>query len=400
MLKGENEKRIALFCGIPLFAVNEGRIQVRPIFWRVGLLAKALIKKGYRVKLYSPSYDYYRSEKSATVEGIEIIHIGLANLPFSPFARKRPSLVRYLIEIFRSLKRTASELRKFKPERVHIFTTFAYSIVTGLLLMSRGYKTYIDVDDAINGQMTANGYPAFLVNAQRIMDYFLPRFFLGVTVCSSFLKEKIGDKARIIPNMASSDFFFGERRKKDSGPVTAVMVGSVDGIQGQDNVIRHVIPSVLDKFSDIQFIFVGEGRKLAEMQELAGASFADKVKFSGYLDHKEVARILSSCDIGLLPLEDTTVNHARCPLKLFEYQASGLAVVATAIGEARRLIRHGITGYLIAKDDWGKFAEGIVRLAEDRRLRELITAGAEKEVQKYREENMTSEWINFWGLEP
>jgi glycosyltransferase involved in cell wall biosynthesis len=396
-MKNSNN-RIALFCGIPVIAKYQERTYIRPIFWRVGLLAKGLIEQGYDVKLYAPSYNYYFEEKIAEVEGIKVIHIGHANLPYSPLINGKPSLIIYLKEIFRSLKRAKREIDYFKPEVVHVFTTFLYSIITGLFLKLCGYRVFIDVDDAINGQMEYNKYARIFIILQKIVDYIFPRMFDSVTVCSEFLFNKIRKNVKIIPNMVDRDFFTRDK-KKETKDICVVMVGSIDGIQGHEFIIRYVIPEVLNQCDNVRFIFVGEGKLLDRMKTLTKElKLEDKVKFLGYLSHNDVADVLAYCDIGLLPLKNDTVNFARYPLKMLEYQASKVVVIASSVGEARRHIKHLSTGYLVPPDDFKGFAKAIIFLVRENNIRIKIAEKAYNDIIKYDFRQIVPEWLKVWNL--
>ena len=46
---------------------------------------------------------------------------------------------------------------------------------------------------------------------------------------------------------------------------------------------------------------------------------------------ENVPKLLQECHIGLLPMEDKQVWNMASPLKMYEYAASGLVIVATDI---------------------------------------------------------------------
>ncbi len=54
------------------------------------------------------------------------------------------------------------------------------------------------------------------------------------------------------------------------------------------------------------------------------------VRLCGAVPYAQVPEILSRYRVGLLPLVDSAANHGRSPMKLYEYLAAGLAVVASA----------------------------------------------------------------------
>ncbi|MGC9326311.1 MAG: glycosyltransferase, partial [Candidatus Hinthialibacter sp.] len=73
----------------------------------------------------------------------------------------------------------------------------------------------------------------------------------------------------------------------------------------------------------------------------------------GVAPFSEIPRYLCSCDIQLLPMNDTIANRARLPNKLCDYMASGRPVVSSDVGESSRIIK----SFHIGKTAQGGFRE-------------------------------------------
>src|SRR5207244_2721992 len=58
------------------------------------------------------------------------------------------------------------------------------------------------------------------------------------------------------------------------------------------------------------------------------------------------ATALAAADIGVSWLPDDAWSKGKCGLKVLQYMAAGLPVVANAVGVQTTLIRHGETGFL------------------------------------------------------
>jgi glycosyltransferase involved in cell wall biosynthesis len=79
---------------------------------------------------------------------------------------------------------------------------------------------------------------------------------------------------------------------------------------------------------------------------------------------------LASADIGISWLPGDLWSRGKCCLKVLQYMAAGLPVVANPIGVQAHLVRHGKTGFLAeTPEEW---AEAIGRLAHDPELRRLM----------------------------
>jgi glycosyltransferase involved in cell wall biosynthesis len=76
---------------------------------------------------------------------------------------------------------------------------------------------------------------------------------------------------------------------------------------------------------------------------------------------------LASAHIGIAPMPDDPWTRGKCGLKVLQYMAAGLPVIASDVGVHREIVTHGVTGFLPrSPSEW---REAIVRLASDANLR-------------------------------
>jgi glycosyltransferase involved in cell wall biosynthesis len=93
-------------------------------------------------------------------------------------------------------------------------------------------------------------------------------------------------------------------------------------------------------------------------------------------------KILSECDIGIMPLYDSAWERGKCGYKLIQYMASGLAVIGSNIGVNNEIIDHGINGYLADDlDDWRRFFISLMNNSAGRK--EMGKKGRTKVEQNY-----------------
>ena len=86
------------------------------------------------------------------------------------------------------------------------------------------------------------------------------------------------------------------------------------------------------RFPAVQFVLVGEGLARARIVALK----APNIHLLGPRPYDEMPGFLQSSDIGLLPLTDNVANSGRSPMKLYEYGAAGLPVLARRTLELAR----------------------------------------------------------------
>jgi glycosyltransferase involved in cell wall biosynthesis len=83
---------------------------------------------------------------------------------------------------------------------------------------------------------------------------------------------------------------------------------------------------------------------------------------------------VASADIGISWIPDDLWSRGKCGLKVLQYQAAGLPVVANPVGVHPEIIRAGVDGLLSSTaDEW---VESIRRLAQDPDLRQRMGRAA------------------------
>ena len=86
------------------------------------------------------------------------------------------------------------------------------------------------------------------------------------------------------------------------------------------------------------------------------------------IPHARVARWYHQIDVLVLP----SIWPENQPVTILEAMASGLPVIASAVGGVPEMIRHGETGWLVPRADAQALADAMDRLVDDPGLRERI----------------------------
>ena len=75
------------------------------------------------------------------------------------------------------------------------------------------------------------------------------------------------------------------------------------------------------------------------------------VVFEGQVAYEELPAVLHAARVGLMPFIDSRVNRGRSPMKLYEYLAAGLNVVAPDfMCRVPSGLAHHVFGYASASD--------------------------------------------------
>ena len=167
--------------------------------------------------------------------------------------------------------------------------------------------------------------------------------------------------------------------------ITIVYLGGFYPWHGTDLLLK-AFRTNLELFSNIKLIMIGAGDGFQETQNLARQFELEKhITFTGQLSSEDFAPILANADIAVSPYCGW-VEYSG--LKLFDYKAAGLAIIASGENGAPVTINHGDTGLIIAPCDLQALTDTIHNLILDRNLRIKLGQNARKD----------SELNNTWKI--
>jgi len=141
----------------------------------------------------------------------------------------------------------------------------------------------------------------------------------------------------------------------------------------------------------LRLLMVGEGDEKEEGMRLAAElGLEGRVYFSSF--RQDVPDVLAAADIYVLPS-----LWEGLPIGLLEAMAMGKAVIGTRVDGTREVLRDGENGLVVEPGNVGALAAAILRLVEDRRLRESMGACAVETVrERFNAAVMTKEIENIY----
>ena len=127
--------------------------------------------------------------------------------------------------------------------------------------------------------------------------------------------------------------------------------------------------------SSVRLLCVGGGTLLPEVQQNIAHAFPRAI-FTGPVAHEEVRHLLAAADAALIPWHEAFTS----PLKLFEYMAAGLPVIAPELGGIAEVIRNGENGLLFPPGDGAAIGQAMLLLNRDAAMRERLGQAARRDV--------------------
>ena len=137
--------------------------------------------------------------------------------------------------------------------------------------------------------------------------------------------------------------------------------------------------------TDIGALFIGDGPELPRVR--AEAQGLRNVVFTGAVPHEHMPVYLAAADIGVAPFDlgahkPLSLGFYWSPLKMFEYMAAGLPVVAPAADRIPQLVEGGVEALLYQPAAPVEGLAGALERLTDPQLRARLGAGARARVER------------------
>ncbi|MFH1245499.1 MAG: glycosyltransferase family 4 protein [Candidatus Omnitrophota bacterium] len=337
---------------------------------RIKNIAREFIRNGHKVKLcYFPLAMH--EKKAQTEPLVELITLDRTPSPYS-------FIVNTLV-----LTRLCRWADVVHFQKCHHYAAVP-AVVAAYLSAKPLHYDWDDWEEKIWYESCGRGlHSRFIGRSFQILERWLPVLADSVSCASSHLKDltrQYGVKDEYIfdsPVGADLQRFkpglYGGwvREKYDIRGPLVLYVGQLHGAQYVDlflraaNIVGHEFPAVT-------FMVAGEGFLEGTLKRLAAdLGIGNKVIFTGAVPHQEIPSYIAAASICVAPFRDTQVTRCKSPLKIVEYLASGKPVVASNVGEVRKMV--GGVGILVKPGEQHPLAEGILKLLKHETLREKIS---------------------------
>ncbi len=170
------------------------------------------------------------------------------------------------------------------------------------------------------------------------------------------------------------------------GEVVVIFAGAFRRWHGAVHLVQAVRRLHAQGHRDVRAVLVGDGPERRRVEQAAAG--LDGVTLVGPVDHRAMPACLAAADIGAAPFDVDAHGPLRLgfywsPLKVFEYMAAGLPVVAPDVGRLRRLVRHGQEGLLYDPTDPDGLARAIVHVKDPTLRAALGRAARDRAVRDF-----------------
>lgn len=184
--------------------------------------------------------------------------------------------------------------------------------------------------------------------------------------------EKAKDRVYVIANGVALDRFTpaAEQNAKRLANLTAcseVTVGFLGTLKPW-----HGLATLVDAWAilrqrneNVRLLVVGDGPEYESMHSnIEKLGLLDYVKFTGAVQPEDVAQWLGKMDIAVAPYPNME-HFYFSPLKIYEYMAAGIPVIATRVGHLETVVTHEHNGVLVEAENPTAMADCIAQLIKD-----------------------------------
>jgi ATP-binding cassette subfamily B protein len=365
--------RIAHICadpGIPIFGRKGGSIHVQEV-------VRALVRCGAEVTLFATRVD------GDTPPGLESVRLHvLPPIGKGDTAWREQAALNANEHLHRAL--AAAGPFDFIYERYSLWSyagmEFARAAgIPGLLEVNAPlieeqaqHRSLVNQVEARGVARRVFGAATALLAVSSEVAHYLNRF-----------PEALGH-VHVLPNGVDPQRFaanLAPARPRAPGTYTIGFVGTLKAWHGVD-VLVDAFTLLQKNDPGLRLLIVGDGPGRESLTAtLATRGLLEVAHFTGAVDPSAIPSWLRSMDVAVAPYPQLD-NFYFSPLKVYEYMAAGLPVVASQIGQLATLIDDGVNGLLCPAGDASALAAALARLRADPALAARLGRNARQTISE------------------
>lgn len=168
-------------------------------------------------------------------------------------------------------------------------------------------------------------------------------------------------------------------------------VGRLDPVKDQARLV-HAFAALAPRRPEVALVIAGDGPcRLTLERMVADLELQDRVRLLG--DRRDIPAILAALDVFVLPSIAEGISNT-----ILEAMATGLPVVATAVGGNPELVKPGISGMLVPVSDPIALAAAIENYVDDGHLRDLHgKGGRQRATERFSLGRMADAYTHLYG---
>ena len=285
-------------------------------------------------------------------------------------------------------------MKKLKPDIIHgqhvtgPVNSFLTSKMLGIPLIYEAHSFWIDEAAVLRTKKRSLPSPFF--EKDKIGERIVLKYCDAIIVMSEKMKEVFANEYKapiermhlIYPGVDLN--MFGEDKITDieiegvgDDDLVVMYAGGYRPWQGLD-ILFESIPHVSERIKNVKFVIIGGNREDIEKEKkklhgIDNLIFLEKRPWDLMLSY------FNKADILVIPRPNWRINWTT-PRKIGEYMAAGKTIVATDVGDHKRILLDNDCG-IITECNPKSFADGLITALSDEELRKRLGSNAKRTVK-------------------
>ena len=344
-------------------------------------LAESLAADGHDVVVISQEHPDVPAD--TVMGGVRVIRTS-TDLPRTDFARWVQALNDAQAGVGRKV------LNAWRPDVVHAHDWVA--VRAGVRLARTAGCPLVATVHATEAGLWNGWLSTPLSRARHDTEAWLVREAARTIVCSAAMRDEVStalrvpaDELAVVHNAVdptawrtSTDERTAARRGLDvpAAVPLIVLAGRIEWEKGGDVAIR-ALPRIRRVYPDAHLVLAGTGSQQESLAQLARRHrVARPVRFAGHLAESELAALLGTADVALVPS-----SYEPFGMVALEASAAGTPVVAGAAGGLPEVVTSGENGLLVPPRDPRALADAVTTLLTDPDLGDRLVRTAQRDIE-------------------
>ncbi|PIG93632.1 glycosyltransferase family 4 protein [Gloeocapsopsis sp. IPPAS B-1203] len=363
--------RIACICvdpGVPVFGCKGCSIHVQEVM-------RALLKQGHQVELFTTRLGGEPPQDLATVT----VH-QLPKLPKGDRAQRETAALSINLDLRLALENSGDFDLVYERYSLWSFTAMEYANtakIPGILEVNAPL-----IEEHAQHRGLVNHEAAYEV-AQRVFGAATALVAVSQGVADYLASYPVAQgRIHVIPNGVNPDRFAVNLNPSLPTPHDVFTVGFVGTMKPWHGLETLIAAFEILHCADntTRLLIVGDGPTKDEvLQNLATRRLTQAVQLTGAVTAAQIPGLLASMDVAVAPYVHQS-HFYFSPLKVYEYMAAGLPIVASDIGQISHLLQNRVNGLLCAPGDVLQLAALLYQLRLQPELRSRLGQAARKTV--------------------
>lgn len=185
----------------------------------------------------------------------------------------------------------------------------------------------------------------------------------------SHIEKRGGKNINLVTNGVDSSMFnpedTGAKFRKDHGLQNAciVLYAGAHGVSNDLGVVLRTADITAASHRHIVYVFVGDGKEKANLQNSAREMHLDNVLFVPPVPKDEMSSVMAAADACIAILKPVEMYKTTYPNKVFDYMAAGRPVLCAIDGVIREVVDTAKAGIFVQPGDSQALANAVIYLS-------------------------------------